>query len=453
MLVAFMTEGTVSFDLRPDLRVFSIALIVGVLTGILFGLAPILYSLRQDPAIVLQQGSRSLAGGTGKLSKTLIVSQVALSVVLLLGAGLLVRTFEDLRSLTLGFDKHDLLEIIVNAKPGGYKNLDTNSYHRQLIERVSSLPGVRSVSLADISIPAPGLWQEKVSLTSEDPNTGFHVMANEVTIWPGFFNAMGIRLMSGRDFQVTDDEHLDLVILSKSLAEHLFPNGNPIGQHIRFGFMPDFQNLEIVGVADDARILDLREPTPSLVYFSYVHAQSVPWADVYVRAKGDPEALAMTVGHESESLGHEYSLRTATVDQMVSRLLVNERVIAMLSSLFAGLALLLASIGLYGLMSYGVTRRTREIGVRVALGAQPGGVRWMVLRETLALTLLGVAVGVPSGLAATRLITSMLFGVSPSDFSTLAISCLLLLVVALFAGYLPARRASLTDPVVALRTE
>lgn len=459
VLVAFMTEGSVSFDLRPDFSVLSLAVCVALLTGILFGLAPAWRSSRLDPATVLQRGSRSLAGGAGTLGKGLIVTQVALSLVLLLGAGLLARTFQDLRSLDLGFDKDNLLEIILNAKPGGYKNLDMNAYHRRLVEQVSSLPGVRSASLADISIPASGLWQEKVSVASEDPNTSSEIMANAATIWPDFFKTLGIRLMSGHDFQMIDDEHLHTVIVSKSLAERLFPQGDAIGQHVRFGFMPDFQNLEIVGIADDARILDLRDPAPPIIYFSYMYvsnvpyAQSNPWADVYVRTKGDPQALSMTIGHEVESVGHEYALRTATVDQMVSRFLVNERVIALLSGFFAALALLLASIGLYGLMSYGVTRRTREIGVRVALGAQQGSVRWMILRETLALTLLGIAIGIPSGFAAVRLIASMLFGLSPSDLSTLVTACLLLLAVALFAGYLPARRASSIDPILALRTE
>lgn len=459
VLVAFMTEGTVSLDLRPDFSVLFLAVCVALLTGILFGLAPAWRSSRLDPATVLQQGSRSLVGGAGKLRKALIIVQVALSLVLLLGAGLLVRTFQDLSALDLGFDRHNLLEIILNAKPGGYKNLDMNSYHRQLVEQISNLPGVSSVSLADTSIPASGLWQEKVSVMSEDPNAGFQIMANAVTIWPDFFKTFGIRLMSGRDFQVADDERLHTVIVSKGLAERLFPNGNAVGQHVRFGFMPGDQNLEIVGVADDARVLDLRDAAPPIVYFSYIYvsnvpyAQSNPWADVYVRTKGDPAALAITIGHKIDSLGHEYASRTATIDQMVSRVLVNERVIALLSGFFAALALLLASIGLYGLMSYGVTRRTREIGVRVALGAQQGSVRWMILRETLMLTLLGIAIGIPSGLAATRLIASMLFGLSPSDFSTITTACLLLLAVAFFAGYLPARKASSIDPLLALRTE
>jgi predicted permease len=457
LLVAFMTEGTVSLDLRPDWRVLSIALFVGVFTGILFGLAPTWHCSRQDPALALQQGTRSLAGGAGKLGKALIITQVGLSLVLLLGAGLLVGTFQKLRSLDLGFEKDNLLEVMLNAKPGGYQNLDMNSYHKQVIERVSKVPGVRSVGLAEISIPSPpaGQEQQKVSATSEDPNTGFHVMAEEVTVWPGFFNALGIRLASGRYFELTDDEkHPHLAIVSKSLAERLFPNGEAIGQHVRYGFWPEFQNLEIVGVAGDARILDLRDPAPPIIYLSYLQAPPwAQWGELYVRAKEKPEALAKTIGYEIDALGHEYLFRSATVDQMVSRVLVNERVIALLSSFFAALALLLASIGLYGLMSYGVTRRTREIGVRVALGAQPGTVRWMILRETLTLTLFGIALGVPSGLAASRLIASMLFGLSPSDLSTFVTACLLLAAVAFLAGYLPARRASSIDPMLALRTE
>jgi len=454
MLVAFMTEGTVSLDLRPDLRVLSIALFIGVMTGILFGLAPIWQSSRQDPAVVLQQSSRSLAGGASKLGKALIITQVALSLVLLLGAALLVRTFEDLRSLDLGFNKDNLFEIIPHPRPGGHQNLDTNSYHKQIIERISNIPGVRSVGLADISIPNPQPWRETASPMSEDPNTGARIMASGVTIWPGFFKALGIRLIAGRDFSEADDHHARLAIVSRSFAERLFVNGDAIGKYIRFGFMPDFQNLEIVGIADDARILDLRDAAPPIVYFSSLqYEQSVPWGDLYVRAKGNQEALAKTIGLEIESLGHEYVIRTGTVEQMMSRVLVNERVIALLSTVFAALALLLASIGLYGLMSYGVTRRTREIGVRVALGAQRGNVRWMILRETLALTLFGIAVGVPCGLAGGRLIATMLFGLSPSDLSTIVTACLLLLAVAFVAGYLPARRASSIDPILALRTE
>src|SRR5438094_1128645 len=354
-----------------------------------------------------------------------------------------------------------LLSIAPNYKPrpcvGALQGFP-KTVSKQLIERVSDLPGVRSAGLANISLPGPVGAQElqEVSHTSEDPNTGFHVMAVGVTIWPGFLNTLGIRLLRGHDLQLTDDtKHPHVAIVSECLAERIFPHGDAVGQRVRYSFWSEFQNLEIVGIAADARIFDLRDATPPVIYLSDLQLPPEwgPSLNLYVRANESPEVLAMTIGRAIESLGHEYALRTATVDQMMSRVLVNERVIALLSGFFGALALLLASIGLYGLMSYGVARRTREIGVRVALGAQQGSVRWMILRETLALTLLGIAIGIPSGLVATRLIASMLFGLSPSDLSAIVTACFLLLVVALFAGYLPARRASSIDPILALRAE
>ncbi len=240
--------------------------------------------------------------------------------------------------------------------------------------------------------------------------------------------------------------------MNSALAERLFPNGDPIGKTVRFGFMPEFQNIEIIGIVGNARILDLRNAATPIIFLSCLQYPG-QWGDLIVRTNGPPEALAKTVGYGVESLGHEYALSTKTIPQVISGALVEERVTAMLSSFFAALALLLASIGLYGLMSYSVTRRAREIGIRVAVGAQRENVLWLVLRETLGLALLGIALGIPSALAATRLIASMLFDLSPSDLPTTAFVSMLLLLVALFAGYLPARRASAIDPMVALRTE
>jgi ABC-type antimicrobial peptide transport system permease subunit len=219
--------------------------------------------------------------------------------------------------------------------------------------------------------------------------------------------------------------------------------------------MPAFQNLEVVGLASDVRLFDLREPAAPVTYLSMLqHPDRSEGGTLFVRTDDQaPEAMARTIGQEIESLGREYPLRTKTASQVVSEVLVEERVMAMLSTFFAALALVLASIGLYGLMSYAVTRRTREIGTRVVLGAQQYNILWIVLRETLALTLLGIAIGVPCALATSRLIASTLFSVSSHDLATLAAVSLLLVAVALLAGYLPARRASAIDPIIALRTE
>jgi len=456
LLVALMTQGSlfpVTLDVSPDLRVLSLTASVAILTGILFGVAPAWRSSREDPATVLQQNARSLSSGTGKLSKALIITQVALSLVLLLGAGLLARSFEKLRSIDLGFQKESLLEITLYPKPGGYQNLDLNSYHKQLLARISSLRGVGSVSFGDATIPSPQGWHDTVSPMTADSSTGARFLANAAEVSPTFFRTLGIPLLRGRDFTEADDQHHPrAAVVNSNLAERLFPNGDAIGKSIRFGFMPDYENIEIVGIARNARIFNIRDATTPVIFlssFQYPHE----WGGLIVRTKEAPEALAKTVGHEVESLGHEYVLRTRTVVQTISAELVEERVIAMLSGFFAALAILLASIGLYGLMSYAVTRRTREIGIRVAVGAQRQNVLWLVLRETLALALFGIAIGIPAALAATRLIASMLFGLSPSDLPTITGVSLLLLVVALFAGYLPARRASVIDPIVALRTE
>ncbi len=391
----------------------------------------------------------------GGLSKALIVTQVTLSLVLLLGAGLLVRSFQRLHSINLGFEKESLLEITLKPKPGGYRDVDMSSYRQQLIARVADVPGVRSVSFADDSFPSQQTFRESVSLTSADASSGIHVMAAESLISRGFFATLGITLVRGRDFNANDAaQHPSVAIISSSLAKILFPDGSALGQHIRVGFMPAFQNLEVIGVASEARLFDLRDPATPTVFFSMLQDPArAQWGNLLVRTGEAPEAIARTVGHEIESLGREYPLRTKTASQVINDVLVEERVVAMLSTFFAALALVLASIGLYGLMSYAVTRRTREIGTRVALGAQRHNILWIVLRETIALTLLGIAFGVPCGLAASRLIASTLFSVSSNDAPTLTAVSLLLLGVALFAGYLPARRASAIDPIIALRTE
>jgi predicted permease len=367
----------------------------------------------------------------------------------------LIRSFQGLHSINLGFQKESLLEITLSPKPGGYQGVDLNSYHQQLLAHIADLPGVRAVSLGPDPIPNPQSYRENVSRASDDPNKGVRVLASSFEVSPDFFRTLGIKLLRGRGFTPNDDpRHSGVVVINNNLAKILFPGGDPVGQHIRFGFMPAFQNLEVIGLASDARLFDLREPAAPVAYLPVLqHPDYSDRGILFARTDQAPEAMARTIGQKIESLGREYALRTKTASQVVSEVLVEERVMAMLSTFFAALALVLASIGLYGLMSYAVTRRTREIGTRVALGAQQHNILWIVLRETLALTLLGIAIGVPCALAASRLIASTLFSVSSHDLATLAAVCLLLVAVALLAGYLPARRASAIDPIIALRTE
>jgi len=457
LLVSLLTEGyltPVILDLRPDWHVLLLTASVAVLTGILFGLAPAWRASREDPASLIQQNARSFVGGTGKLGKVLIVTQVALSLVVLLGAGLLVRSFRKLCAIDPGLEQ-GVLEMSLAPRPGGYQNLDMKSYGRQLLVRVSSIPGVLSAGFAGASVPEPEGWRDTVSTMAAATNPDAGVMANEASVSPGLIPTLGLTLVRGRSFEESDDEHHPHVaILSSSLAARLFPSGDALGHRVRFGFMPEFQNLEVVGIASDSRLFDLHNPAPPVIFIPLLqYPDSVQFGHLFLRTCEAPEALAKAVGTEIESLGHEYPLSTKTIPQTVSQALVEERVIAMLSSFFGALALLPASIGLYGLMSYAVTRRTREIGIRMTLGALPATVLGGVLREVLTLLLIGLGLGIPCALAASRLLASTLFGLSPHDLPTLAAVSLLLLAVALFAGYLPARRASHIDPMTAVRME
>jgi predicted permease len=455
LLVLLMTrdnEVPVSFDLNPDPRVLLLTMAVAVLTGILFALAPAWRASCQDPAAVLQQGARGFSAGSGKLGRALIVTQIALSMVLLLGAGLLVSSFEKLRHLDLGFRKESVLQISLYPRPGGYQNLNAIAYHKEVLGRVSALPGVTSASFSGLSIPEPQAWHDTVSRASADPAIA-NLDANATEVSPSFFQTLGIPLLQGRIFNdVDDDHHPHVAVVSAALASQLFPAGDALGKAVHFGVMPDFQNVQIIGIVADARVINLRDASRPVLYFSALQFPRT-WGNLIVRTAESPDAVAKVISREIDSLGHEYAYSTKTVAEVVSGQLAEERVIALLSGFFAVLALLLASIGLYGLMSYTVTRRTREMGIRVALGAQRGNVLWIVLRETLALALIGLAIGIPCAIAACRFLSSLLFGLTPTNIPTIAVVSLLLLAVALLAGYIPARRASAIDPLVALRTE
>jgi predicted permease len=456
LLVYLMTrnnEVPVSFDLAPDPRVLALTVAIAVFTGILFALAPAWRASRQDPAAILQQGARALSGGPGKLSRALIVTQIALSLVLLLASGLLVSSFAKLRNLDLGFRKERLLQIALYPRPGGYHNLDLNAYHQELLGLVSNVSGVSSIAWSNFAVPEPRPWHDLVSPVSADASSAIHVLTNAADISPAFFQTLGIPLLQGRAFNDTDDDHHPRVaIISKSLADSLFPGENALGKALNFGVMPDSQNLQIVGIAANARLIDIRDASPPILYLSCFQ-NAGEWGTLLVLTANPEDSVARSISHAIDSLGHEYVYTTKTVAEVVSNELTEERVIALLSAFFAALALLLASIGLYGLMSYAVTRRTREIGIRVALGGHRQNVLWMVLRETLTLAVFGLIIGIPAALAACRFLSSLLFGLTSSDVPTIATVSLLLLTVAALAGYLPARRASSIDPLTALRSE
>jgi predicted permease len=436
----------------PDLRILGFAAATALLTGILFGLAPAWRSTREDPNVALQESSRVAGGETGKLGRVLIVTQVALSLVLLAGAGLFIRTLQKLRAVDPGFRTNGLIDVRLSAKPGGYKDLDYISYYKQLVDRVSGLHGVRSAAIVHMQ-PGVNAWSEEVLPKDADAH-GQRVDFNMVM--PGAFSTMGIGLLRGRDFTWQDDEHTPHVaIVSRSFAERFLPGKDPIGQSIEITSRPKWKSAQIVGVAADATLYDLRKKAPPTVYLPPMQygVDWSGWGELLIQTDVPISAMTKSVQQIVESMGHEYVFSVEMISAGMERTLLRERITALLSAFFGGLALLLAAIGLYGLMTYQVTRRTREIGIRMALGARRELVRRLILRETLTLAGFGIVIGLPCALVGSRLIASVLYGISPKDPLTLVMVCGILIAVATVAGWLPAYRATLVDPMVALRYE
>ena len=453
LLVSFLPEGRfpVALNVEADSRVLAFTALVSLVTTFLFGLAPAFEITRPAAALAL----RAQAGSSGMQNslafrRGFMVLEVALSLVLLVGAGLFVRTLHNLKAFDIGYDRENILLLSLDPSLNGYTDDDAARFYEQVIQRVGSLPGVRSASVASMGLLGEGLTIQSVSVEGYQRREGARTGAWENFVSPGYFETLGIPVLSGRGFTPLDTKTAPKVaIVNQQFARRFFGNKNPIGR--RFGFGTN--RAEIVGVVRDGKYKSVQEETPELVYLPIEQRSDSPIV-LHVRTVGDPGKLTAAIRREITDVDKNvlvYGVRTleAQLDESLSQ----QRLVATLSSGFGFLAVLLAAIGLYGVMSYAVTRRTNEIGIRMALGAEGGEVIWMVLREALLLVGIGVAIGVPVALALAGSIASLLFGLKPTDPWTISAAAAVLFAVAAVASYLPARRAARVDPMEALRNE
>jgi predicted permease len=458
LLIALRPFGNTSvvLDLPLDTRVFGFTTAVAITTAALFGLAPALRATRVDLTAEFQGGPRSLGrGGRSRLGHALMVVQIALSLVLLVSTGLFVRTLRNLEGVKAGFNRRGLVLFQVDATSAGYTREQFAALHLRLQERLVRIPGVRAATFSRIALLSRVRQNNTISVPGSTLPPDAPAGVNMNGLAANFFDAMELPIVLGRGFTGSDDASAPKVaVVNEVLARQYFGRENPVGRQIVHTTGPfNRVTVEVVGVAGDAKYTDLRAPVPPTLY---VPASQQPGgeANFALRVAADRAAIFPVIRAAVREIDPALpALNLRTQEEQIDRLHAQELLFARLSGFFGLLALALASVGLYGLMSYAAVRRTSEIGLRMALGARPARVLRMMLRESLTLVCIGVVAGVAAACGSSRLVATMLFGLSPIDPLTYAAAAVLLLAVALPAGYLPALRASRLEPTEALRAE
>jgi putative ABC transport system permease protein len=446
-----------------DWRVLAFTGVVALTTGIVFGLVPAIWGPQVDLSDALKEGgSRGTTGRGGRLRKLLVVAEVALSVVLLVGAGLMLRSFSSLRSVNPGFrtDHALTLRVSLPVPAGPITTADEDrfvTFYDRTLARLSELPGVTAVGATNM-IPLDGNGTDRlIEIEGYVPRDSSDMPdAQNRQATPGWFAAMGIPLVRGRLIEASDNERAPRVlVVSEAFAKRYFPNGDAIGKRIRLGKLTaDFPWATIVGIVGDVRGFALDEPPLPTMYWPVAQIRATPSLAIVLRTERDPASLASSVREAIAEIDRAQPIYDMqTLDQLVAKSLDQRRFTLTLMLLFGVIALVLSAIGIYGVMAFAVTQRTQEIGIRMALGARAIDVLKMVVGSGMFLALIGVALGLVGAFALTRLMASLLFGVSPTDFVTFGLVTLGLLTVALLACYIPARRATKVDPLVALRYE
>ena len=467
--------GQATLNVTPDLRLLGFTFAASLITGVLYGIAPAIKSTKPDLIHALKEDSAGAAGPSRlTLSNALVVTQVALSLVLLIGTGLFVRSLGQLRDIDSGFRADNTLVVNIDPSRNGYKGQRLRDFYERLRPGIENLPGVQSVSLAEITPLGGSRWNGDVSVEGYEWKGDEKKYVDMNAVGPRYFETVGIPLLQGREFRDEDNPPYSLdppekitpgveppeppgprvAIVNESFAKHFFEGRNAIGMHLVTDENYKAEHAyEIVGVVKDAHYFGLREANEPMIYFAIWRPEARS-RSICIRTSRDSAQLAAGIGQEVTSIDPGVPvLAVRSMHQEIDNDILVDRLIATLSSFFGVLALLLAGVGLYGVISYGVTRRTREIGIRMALGAQRGSVLWLVMRRAAAFLLIGAMIGILAALFATRLVKSLLYGISAQDPITIVMATIVLGAVTALASFLPARRATKVDPMVALRHE
>lgn len=440
-----------SLDFSPDARVLLITSVIGVMAGIAMSALPLVLMWRRR-ARLLSASDRTVVSSTSRWARGMLIVQVALSVIMLTGAALLIRSLYLLRNVNTGVRAEQVVNLKLMPVPGGYRGIDNASYYSGLLDQVAAVPAVRSAGFARLFPRAGDLVGLPIGVVS-DPAP--QLVAQKESVSPGLFETLGVRLIAGRRPRWTDSPTSQKVaIVNESLAKMLTPDGNALGRVVNYGADPLDRGVEIVGIVADTTLGSLRLPHYPVFYRPMLQAGGFSnYPNLLVKVEGNPLAATSAIADLVKQHGREYAHQVSTLDDVFARSPSNERMSATLAGVVALLAITLAFVGIYSLLAYGVARRTREIGLRVALGAERAAVVRMVMRDGVVLTGIGVAVGVPIALASSGVLRTVLFGVTGADPLVLSASVLFFLALGLVAGIIPARRAASIDPAIALRNE